>query len=235
MFRKFLSNTCKWILSKIDKKENENFSNFRKYSIDKLYINNQNNNLKKESINRVIYFFNIGNKEVQPHMKLCIQSYKENNSNFDFKFLNMTRNDFYNLDVTKMTAEKHKINIQDVNNIDFYKILYFFKIEWLSLYGGIWCDLNTYCYKSLEELLQYDSFVMSKSFNTEITRSYCCLGIKKGLDLVNIDNIIYPPINLDDENYESMRLAFYSGKLNKNMFNRVVNKKLHNYIYEFNA
>ena len=76
---------------------------------------------------------------------------------------------------------------------------------------------------------------MSKSFNTEITRSYCCLGVKKGLDLVNIDNVIYPPINLDDENYESMRLAFYSGKLNRNMFNRVVNKKLHNYIYEFNA
>ena len=102
------------------------------------------------------------------------------------------------------------------------------------MYGGIYCDLNTYCYRSLEDLLQYDSFVMCKSSNCNIVKDYCCMGIKKGLNIFNIDNVIYPPINFDDESYESMRLSFFNGKLEKNMFSNVINQKMHNYIYEFN-
>lgn len=231
MFKNFLCRTCKWFLNKYDKKQNDNSDMYNKFPVNKLQINKTiNTNNKLELMNRVIYFFNIGDKNIQPYMKLCIQSYKDNNPNFEFKFLNMTKDDFYNLEIMQIIAEENNINIKD----DFYKTLYFFKHKWLTLYGGIWCNLNTYCCRSLEDLLQYDNFVMSKSIDGNISRDYGCMGIKKGLDIFDIQNVIYPPINYDDENYESMRLSFYNGSLNKDMFCNVINKKMHNYIYEFN-
>lgn len=235
MFKENICRFCKWILDKFDKSNANNISksNFTKTPINKIQIIHNNKDNKNNLIDRTIYFFNIGDKTVHDYMKTCIQSYKDNNKDFDFKFLNLSRDEFYNLDIVKDIIIKTKIDRNNITDDIFYKILYYFKFNWLYLHGGIICDLNTYCCKSLEDLVYYESFVMSKSFNANISKDYCCIGLKKGLNTTVINNIIYPPINYDCECYESMRLAFYNGSLNKNMFNNIIISKLHNYIYKF--
>ena len=230
MFKSFICKSCKWILDKLDDKSDS--EQFVKTSVRKIQIVN-NKQLVHNVIDKVFYFLNVGDTEHQPYMDVCINSYKEHNPDFDVKFINMSKEDFYNLDMVKDIIAEHEINL-DLDSIDdFYKILYYFKFKWLCINGGVICDINTYCCKELSELLQYESFTMSKSMDANVTKDFSCMGIKKGLDIIGIDNVIYPPMNFDDENYESMKISFFNGTLNSSMFNHIINKKMHNYIYKF--
>ena len=231
MLRTIICNGCKWILNKLDN-QNSN-EQFVKTSVKKIHIVNNKQTVKNNIIDKIFHFINIGETEHKPYMDVCINSYKQYHPDFDVKIINMTKEDFYDLDIVKDIIMEHDIDV-DMDSIDiYYKIIYYFKFKWLCLNGGIICDMNTYCCRELDELLQYESFTMSKSMDANVTKDFSCMGMKKGLDIIDIDNVIYPPMNFDDESYESMKISFFNGTLNSDMFNHVINKKMHNYIYKF--
>ena len=76
-----------------------------------------------------------------------------------------------------------------------------------------------------------DNFIFSSSRNGNVYTDESVFGVSKGY-VNNLNHIIYPPMNYDDFNYESIKMSFYRGSLRREMF-RFKNLKLQAYCYNF--
>jgi len=237
MIKKAIQRFCIWLLSKVeDKKTNSQkidiLSRYNKVPVKRMVINNHS-----ILISRDIYLFNVDdNRTVKPYMSCCDRSYREFNPNFNVHFINITRKEFYENEVTQKVIDRLLLDHDNIDllNENYTKIYTNFKYSWLYKYGGIWCNLTTFCVKNFNKLLSNNNFIMCKyTHDHKICVTDCCFGVQKKYSN-NIVNRIYPPINQNyNWDYDSMKLAFYNGSLERNMFLNVKHEKLQNYIYSF--
>lgn len=236
MFNKIIRKFCVWLLSKTsDEKivhQKIDISNkYNKVSIKRIAINN------KPLISNDIYLCNVDdNKEIKPYMKCCERSYKQCNPNFNIHFINLTYREFYDHEITKKIIAEYNLDPDDINALNkrYTDIFNYFKYNWIYKYGGIWCNLTTFCCRNLNRLILNNNFMMTKyTLDNKIIQCDCCFGVQKNYP-TEIKNNIYPPINMYySTDYDSMKLAFYNNMLDNSMFTDIKNEKFQNYICNF--
>ena len=234
MFSDIIKKIALWLLKisgykPVEKKQenirdNEESKSFTKISIKNIKF------LKKQSISipKQIFFINVG--DTKDYMNFCIDSFKNLNPSFKIEFLNYSKpEDFYkDKNVQYILQTDKNVDRNDINsviNILKYRLVY--------LYGGIYSDLHNYCIVPLKDLILDNNFITSILKNGNIFQYGYLFGVTKGYT-ENISNVIYPPIYIDNIDYQSMKMSFYNCNLKHEMF-LTHNKKLQNYIMNFES
>ena len=224
MLNNILKKIALWLLKisgcNNDKREEnvisqETNKEFKKISIKDIRF------LKRKSsfIPKQIFFVNLG--QMKPFMNFCIQSFRDLNPTFKIDIYNYDTPDDLYKDKNVEYILSHNKTI-DKDNIE--SILYSLKYRLVYLNGGIYSSLYNYCIKPLDDLLLYDNFITSSLKDDIIYRNNYMFGVKKSY-IGEINNMLMPPIYLDDLDYQSMKLSFSNCNLSNDMF-KLSNNKL---------
>lgn len=223
-----------------------NFFKFLKSFKKKTYVNNtqiQNyadnkqfkginirNIIKHNNIPRKCYYINVG--DLPSYIEYSVKSFKEQNDNFSVELLNFTYDDFFKHKYTyKILEELNFTHLEKLSKEQLISVINSFKYKLLYDYGGIVLDNSTYTLCNIDKYLSNDSFVYS-SINSDfkIHKNYCFMGAVK--QYKGTWDTVYPPMDYNMYNYETLKIAFYNNKLYKDVF-VFNNKNLNCPIWDF--
>ena len=148
-----------------------------------------NKNQPLNKIPKIIHQIWIGNKPIPQVLNFCIKSVKKCHP--DWTYMLWDNNSIKNLSLMYSDL------IQD-NNIDIGKRADILRFELLRIYGGVYLDIDTFCHKSMNDLIENYSYFCG------ITSEMYCTGVSpqgaapnhpiiaKYLDELNIPRVKTP-------------------------------------------
>lgn len=238
MFKKIFQKTFLWLLDKtgyqmenqINKQEEQKPEpkNFSRISVKNIKFLNK----KTPKIPRHIFFVCLGEEE--SYMRCCINSFREFNSNYKIDILQFTRSEFLRDKITKKIIKQDNIDLKLLDDdVILYKLANKYNFTLIYTYGGIYSSLKNFCIRPLDEILNHECFISMANKNFNICPSTALFGVCPNF-VKNIDFHLFPPIDYNDRDYQSMKMAFYNCCLKTSLF-KPVNNHLQTFIYNFDV
>lgn len=227
MIKEIIQNICLKILKKTNYKQKNKIDDSKKYiPIDVKNINIIN---KKCNclINKNVFFINVGDTIIKKYMKLSMLSLKRFNPSFKIEFLNYTIDDFLKIEQIKKIIDNKKID--PIKNIN--KLINDYSFYLVYKYGCMYSTLDNFFVSNLDCILNNISFISTFIKNDFIFSKCAFFGVQKDYKEKILNNL-YPPVNLNLLEYNSMKISFYNGTLDYNML-YIKNNNMNNLFYNF--
>jgi hypothetical protein len=210
-------NFCKKIYNFFKKKKTNNFNSEYNYNSQQKFNCVNINNIIKRNLIPLNCFYIIVDK-LTYDINVSINSFKEHNEKFKVNVLNFTYDEFFRHKYTYKILQELKLeNVKCLSKEQLICVINSFKYKLLYDYGGIILNNCTYTLKDLSSYLNTDSFIYS-SINNDycIHKNYCFMGAVKNYK--GLWDTVYPPMDYNMKNYETIKLMFYCNKLYKDMY-----------------